>query len=72
MSSIQRSIKLMCDEKKLLTGDLAGAAINEIMEGKATGAQIGAFLTALSLDKITPDVVAGAADVSKSEENEFN
>ncbi len=55
-------------------------ALNEIMDGKATGAQIGtsssqntlslflllqigSFLTALKLDKCTPEIVAAAARV---------
>jgi len=40
-------------------------AVRQIMEGQATPAQIGAFLTALSVKGPTPDEIAGAALVMR-------
>jgi anthranilate phosphoribosyltransferase len=44
-----------------LTEDEMAAAMNEIMTGTATAAQIGAFITALRLKGETVDEIAGAA-----------
>ena len=38
--------------------------MNELMRGQATSAQTAAYLTALSLDKVTPEIVAASAEVS--------
>ncbi len=46
---------------KSLTMDEAAAAMNEIMEGEATPAQLGAFVTALRLKGETADEIAGMA-----------
>ena len=57
--------------KKLSLGedlnfDLATSAMEDIMSGDATGAQIGAFVTALSVKGETPDEIAGMAGVMRS------
>jgi len=43
----------------------AALVMEEIMEGKATSAQLGAFITALSIKGETPDVIAGLASVMR-------
>ena len=43
----------------------AAAVMEEIMEGEATPAQLGAFLTALSLKGETPEEIAGMARVMR-------
>ena len=48
-----------------LTMDEAAAAMNEIMEGEATPAQFGAFVTALRLKGETADEIAGMARVMR-------
>ena len=49
-----------------LNFDLAASAMEDIMSGDATGAQIGAFVTALSVKGETPDEIAGMAGVMRS------
>jgi anthranilate phosphoribosyltransferase len=53
-------------EKKDLTKDEAVAAMDAIMSGEATPAQIGAFLTALHLKGETVDEIVGFASVMRS------
>ncbi len=48
-----------------LTMDEAAAAMDEIMEGEATPAQFGAFVTALRLKGETADEIAGMARVMR-------
>ena len=48
-----------------LTMDEAAAAMNEIMEGEATPAQLSAFVTALRLKGETADEIAGMARVMR-------
>jgi anthranilate phosphoribosyltransferase len=48
-----------------LTLDESRAAMREIMEGRATPAQIAAYLTALAVKGPTPDEIAGAALVMR-------
>ena len=48
-----------------LTLDESREAMRTIMEGRATPAQIGAYLTALSIKGPTPDEIAGAALVMR-------
>ena len=48
-----------------LSMDDATAVMQEIMEGEATPAQLGAFLTALSLKGETPEEIAGMATVMR-------
>ena len=57
--------------KKLSLGEdlsfgLATSAMENIMSGDATQAQIGAFITALSVKGETPDEIAGMAKVMRS------
>ena len=49
-----------------LSFDVAGAAMNEIMDGVATPAQFGAFVSALGCKGETPDEIAGMAQVMRS------
>lgn len=49
-----------------LSFDVAGAAMNEIMDGVATPAQFGAFVSALRCKGETPDEIAGMAQVMRS------
>jgi anthranilate phosphoribosyltransferase len=48
-----------------LSLDESRAAMREIMEGRATPAQVAAYLTALSIKGPTPDEIAGAALVMR-------
>ena len=48
-----------------LSLDESQAAMREIMDGRATPAQIAAYLTALSIKGPTPDEIAGAALVMR-------
>jgi len=48
-----------------LTGDEAASAMTDIMGGTATDAQKGAFLSALRLDTVTPEVIASCARVMR-------
>ncbi|MEG3594421.1 MAG: anthranilate phosphoribosyltransferase [Chloroflexota bacterium] len=49
-----------------LNFDLATSAMEDIMSGDATEAQIGAFVTALSVKGETPNEIAGMAEVMRS------
>ena len=49
-----------------LNFDLATSAMEDIMSGDATEAQIGAFVTALSVKGETPNEIAGIAEVMRS------
>jgi len=51
---------------KSLTRDEAAAVMEEIMEGKATPSQLGAFLTALRIKGETADEIAGLASVMRA------
>ena len=48
-----------------LTFEQASGAMEEIMSGEATSAQIGSFLTALRIKGETPDEIAGLASVMR-------
>jgi anthranilate phosphoribosyltransferase len=52
--------------KEALTRAEAAAAMNDIMSGEATGAQIGAFITGLRLTGETPEIIAGCAEVMRA------
>ena len=60
---IVEAIRTLVDEGTI-TGEAAAAAIEAIMTGDATPAQIGAFLTALRLVGETPEVVTACLDVT--------
>ncbi len=53
-------------EGKSLTMTEASAVMEEIMEGRATAAQLGAFLIALRIKGETPDEIAGLASVMRA------
>jgi len=61
---IQQAIEALVTGESLSL-DEAAAAMNEIMEGEATPAQFGAFVTALRMKGETPDEVAGMAQVMR-------
>ncbi len=52
-------------EGNTLSRNEAHAALTDIMQGQATDAQIGAFMTALRIQGETPDVIAGAAEAMR-------
>lgn len=62
---IRACIRALVEGGGAVTADMAAAAMGEIMGGTATDAQKGAFLTALSLDRATPEVVAACADAMR-------
>jgi anthranilate phosphoribosyltransferase len=55
-----------------LTEDEMAAAMDEIMTGTATAAQIGAFITALRLKGETVDEIAGAARTMRAKATKIN
>ncbi len=63
--SMQKAINLLLD-KKDLSADLMTNAMQVIMTGKATDAQIGAFLIALRMKGETVDEIAAAAEVMRA------
>ncbi|KAG0235748.1 anthranilate phosphoribosyltransferase [Actinomortierella wolfii] len=62
-STMQQVLKKLVQEPEAFTADDATTATKEIMEGRATHAQIGAFLVALKLSKLdrNPAIVASSA-----------
>ena len=52
-------------EGRSLTREEAAAAMNDMMSGEATPAQIGAFITALRMKGETPEEIAGMAQVMR-------
>lgn len=63
---IQEAIRALTDGPGL-TGDLAAAAMEEIMTGNATQAQIGAFLAALRVRGETAEIVAACSRVMQEQ-----
>ena len=61
---IQQAIEKMVDGQPL-TFDEASGSMTEIMNGQATAAQFGAFVTALRVKGETVDEVAGMAQVMR-------
>ncbi|MGH2599687.1 MAG: anthranilate phosphoribosyltransferase, partial [Dehalococcoidia bacterium] len=58
---LKPAIDALINEGRDLTTEEAGAAMAVIMQGEATPAQIGAFVTALRLKGETPEEIAGLA-----------
>jgi anthranilate phosphoribosyltransferase len=52
--------------KETLSRTEAAAAMTDIMSGKASEAQIGAFITGLRLTGETPEIIAGCAEVMRA------
>lgn len=61
---IREAIKMLIDNLSLSEAEMA-ECMKEIMEGKATDAQIGAFLTALRIKGETIDEITGAARIMR-------
>ena len=68
---IQESIKKLV-EKQNLTQQEAEQAMNEIMEGKATDAQIAAFLVGLRIKGETIDEITACAKIMREKANKIN
>jgi anthranilate phosphoribosyltransferase len=62
---IQSALARLLDGRDLTRSE-ARAAMDQIMSGEATGAQIGAFLVALRLKGETPDEIAGCAEAMRA------
>jgi anthranilate phosphoribosyltransferase len=68
---IKETIKKLT-ERQDLTGDEATAAMNEIMSGDATPAQVAAFLIAMRMKGETVDEITGCARVMREKATRLN
>jgi anthranilate phosphoribosyltransferase len=68
---IREAIDMLVQGQSLSTGQ-ARQAMNEIMEGEATPAQFGAFVTALRMKGETPDEITGMALVMREKSLHVN
>lgn len=68
---IREAINLLIQNIHLSEAEMAECML-EIMEGKATDAQIGAFLTALRIKGETIDEITGAARVMRDKAHRIN
>ena len=68
---IKEAIKKLT-ERQDLTGDEATAAMNEIMSGDATPAQVAAFLIAIRMKGETVDEITGCARVMREKATRLN
>ena len=68
---IREAIEMLVDGNSL-TQDVAIKVMNEIMEGEATAAQFGAFVTALRIKGETVDEIAGMAQVMRDKSLKVN
>jgi anthranilate phosphoribosyltransferase len=65
MTMIREAIRALVEGRSLTVAE-AAAVMEEMMEGKATPAQMGAFLTALRIKGETAEEIAGLAGVMRS------
>ena len=63
---LRTALEALVNEQRDLTEDEAAAAMTTIMDGEATPAQFGAFVTALRLKGETVDEIAGMARIMRS------
>jgi len=68
---IREAIKKVVNGENL-SFEEAGAVMKQVMEGKATAAQIGSFLTGLSIKGETPDEIAGCAQIMREKATSIN
>lgn len=61
---IQQAVKNLI-EGKTLSRDEAYATLTDIMKGEATSAQTGAFITAVRMSGVTPEIIAGSAQAMR-------
>eukprot|EP01126_Amoeba_proteus_P035160 TRINITY_DN3535_c0_g1_i9.p1 TRINITY_DN3535_c0_g1~~TRINITY_DN3535_c0_g1_i9.p1 ORF type:complete len:233 (+),score=35.80 TRINITY_DN3535_c0_g1_i9:304-1002(+) len=66
MSSVRLCTKLLVNEHRMPTSEEITQCMEEIMSGKATPAQVGGFLIALSMQEIPPHVLVSCAKVLRN------
>merc|ERR1740129_2222111 len=64
-AAVRAAVKLLGSGKELTSGD-ASDAMKELMRGEVPPVLVGAFLALLSLDRCTPEIVHGLADVIRA------
>lgn len=62
----KKAIQILVESDEKLSGAQARAVLDEMLDGKATDAQIGSFLTALNLERITPEILEAMAASMRS------